>query len=34
MVHTIVPILDESGTVVDRLFIYSDKPTVDNERAA
>jgi hypothetical protein len=26
MVHTIVPILDESGTVVDRLFIYSDKP--------
>jgi hypothetical protein len=26
LVHTIVPILDESGTVVDRLFIYSDKP--------
>ncbi len=26
LAHTIVPILDESGTTVDRLFIYSDKP--------
>lgn len=25
LVHTIVPILDETGTHVDRLFIYSDK---------
>jgi two-component system CheB/CheR fusion protein len=25
-VHTIVPILDESGNNIDRLFIYSDRP--------
>ena len=26
MVHTAVPITDESGTTVHRLFIYSEKP--------
>jgi hypothetical protein len=26
MVHTAVPILDESGVNVNRLFIYSEKP--------
>ncbi|HKS10537.1 MAG TPA: CheR family methyltransferase [Pyrinomonadaceae bacterium] len=26
LVHTIVPILDEAGAGIDRLFIYSDKP--------
>jgi hypothetical protein len=26
MVHTAVPILDESGVNVDRLFVYSEKP--------
>ena len=26
MVHTAVPILDENGAAVDRLFIYSEKP--------
>jgi two-component system CheB/CheR fusion protein len=26
LVHTIVPILDETGAKIDRLFIYSDKP--------
>jgi hypothetical protein len=25
-VHTIVPILDETGANIDRLFIYSDRP--------
>ena len=26
LVHTIVPIMDEAGAAIDRLFIYSDKP--------
>lgn len=26
MIHTAVPILDESGANVDRLFVYSEKP--------
>lgn len=26
MVHTVVPILDDKGTTVDRLFIYSERP--------
>jgi hypothetical protein len=26
MIHTAVPIADETGATVDRLFIYSEKP--------